>query len=218
MTPAAVSEDALQREWWLRVAMVLMSPRAVFRALAGDSEEAADARQEPIVALVFLAGIAAVLSFSAASRTFLDDPSIDGVLVAVIAFLGGGLYGFAGYWLGGIALHLGTRGAQGEGGYRQARHLLAYAMAPLALSLAVWPVRLAAYGGDNFRTGGSDEGAGYWAFTAIAFAFLAWSLGLLLVGVRELHGWTVVRSLGALVLAVFALAGLAVVGVLLGGL
>src|SRR3972149_1788244 len=106
----------------------------------------------------------------------------------------------------------------GGGGYRQARPLLAYATAPLALSLAVWPVRLAAYGGDNFRTGGSDEGAGYWAFTAIAFAFLAWSLGLLLVGVRELHGWTIMRSLGALVLAVFALAGLAVVGILLGGL
>ena len=52
--------------------------------------------------------------------------------------------------------------------YRQARHVLAFASAPVALSLLVlWPVRLAVYGEDVFRTGGSDHGAGNTAFVVL---------------------------------------------------
>ena len=182
-----------------------------------DSNDAAGARQEPALLLVLLAGIAAVLSFSATSGEFLDDPDVDGLLVAVLAFLGGGIYGFAGYWLGGLALYLGVRGAKGEGTYRQARHLLAYALAPLALSLlVVWPIRLAVFGSDNFRTGTTDGGAGEWAFTAVSYVFAFWSLLLLAIGVRELHGWTPIRTIGAILLAVMALLGLAVVALVIG--
>ena len=92
-----------------------------------------------------------MLAFSATSRELLDDPAVDGALVPVLAFLGGGIYGFAGYWLGGLALYLGVKGAKGEATYREARHILGYALAPLALSLvAVWPARLVAFGSDNF--------------------------------------------------------------------
>jgi hypothetical protein len=213
----AAAETALQKEWFRNALLVLREPRQVFGAIGDDSDEAATARQEPIIALVYLAGIAAVLSFSSTSRTLLDDPAIDVALVPVLAFLGGGIYGFAGYWLSGLALHLGIRGAKGEGSYRNARHIFGYALAPLALSLlAVWPARLIAFGGDNFRSGGSDEGTAYWAFTAVELAFAVWSLGLLLVGVREVHGWTLVRSLGALALTVLALLGLAVAALVVG--
>jgi hypothetical protein len=197
--------------------MVLQSPRSVFQAMRDDSLPAAEARQEPALALVFLAGIAAVLSFSTTTGEFLDDPRIDGVLVLVLTILGGGIYGFAGYWLGGLALYWGVRGAKGEGSYRQARHILAYAFTPLALSLVVWPIRLALYGSDNFRAGGADEGAGGWIFTAVGFAFAAWSLGLVLLGVKEVHGWTVVRSLGALLMTAMALLMLALAALALGG-
>ena len=50
------------------------------------------------------------------------------LLFIVGDILGGGIYGFAGYWLGGVALMMGVRGAKGESSYRQARHLLAYAL------------------------------------------------------------------------------------------
>jgi hypothetical protein len=131
----------------------------------------------------------------------------------VLAFLGGAVYGLAGYWLGGLALHLGVRGAKGEGSYRQARHVLAYALVPLALSLiVVWPIQAAVFGSDNFRLGGDDEGAGYWAFTGASLMFLAWSLVLLVIGVRELHSWTTVRSLGALLLTAMALLAIALLG------
>ena len=124
----------------------------------------------------------------------------------MLAFLAGGLYGFAGYRVGGGAVYWGIRGAKGEGSYRQARHLLAYAFAPLALSLlVVWPIRLAVYGSDNFRTGGADEGTGYSVFSGISFAFAAWSAVLVLLGVKHLHGWSVIRSLGALLLTLMAL-------------
>ncbi len=197
--------------------LVLTSPRSVFTAMRDDSPEAAGARQEPVLLLVILAGIAAVLSFSASAGELLDDPAVDGILVAVMIFLGGGIYGFAAYWLGGGALYWGERGARGEASYRQARHLLAYAMTPLAVSVVVvWPLRVALYGLDNFRTGGADHGAGGWAFAGITLAFLLWSLTLVLVGVRDLNGWTIVRSLGALVLTVIALLMVATVALVLG--
>ncbi len=216
-TRAEPSSDSLQREWWLRALMVLQSPRSVFEAMRDDSPKAAGARQEPVLLLVFLGGIAAVLSFSATSAEFLDDPEVDGLLVAVLAFLGGGIYGFVGYWLGGAALYMGIRGAKGEGSYRQARHILAYSLAPLALSLlVVWPIRLAVFGGDNFRTGGGDEGTAGWVLGGIGYAFTAWSLVLLTIGVRAVHGWTIVRAIGAVLLTVMALLALAILALVIG--
>jgi hypothetical protein len=207
------AEDRLQKQWWRNVLLVLRDPKPVFRAIRDDDRPAAEARSEPALAVVLLAGIASVLSFSATSREFLDEPGVDGALVPVLAFLGGAVYGLAGYWLGGLALHLGVRGAKGEGSYRQARHVLAYALVPLALSLlVVWPIQALVFGADNFRSGGSDEGAGYWAFTGLALVFLGWSLMLLVVGVRELHGWTTVRSLGALLLTAMAMLAIALLG------
>jgi hypothetical protein len=205
--------DRLQKQWWRNVLFVLRDPKPVFRAMRDDERPAAEARSEPALAVVLLAGIASVLSFSATSREFLDEPGVDGALVPVLAFLGGAVYGLAGYWLGGLALHLGVRGARGEGSYRQARHVLAYALVPLALSLlVVWPIQAVVFGADNFRSGGSDEGAGYWAFTGVSLVFLTWSLVLLVVGVRELHSWTTVRSLGALLLTGMALLAIALLG------
>lgn len=213
---SAAPDRALEREWYRNVLLVLWRPRAVFAALRDGPVEAAGARQEPILALIFLAGIAAVMSFSATTRELLDDPVVDSVLVPVLIFLGGGIYGFAGYWIGGLALHLGIRGAKGEAAFRTARHVLGYALAPLAASLVVWPVRLAVFGGDSFRNGGSDEGAGYWTFTAVALVFVAWSLTLLVIGVREVFGWTVVRAVGALSLTMLVLLGFAVLALAVG--
>jgi hypothetical protein len=59
----------------------------------------------------------------------------------------------------------------------------------LALSLfAVWPVRLAVYGEDLFRTGGSDHGAGNTAFVVLELVFVAWALALLVLGLRAVRG------------------------------
>ena len=212
--PAA--ERRLEREWWLRAFAVLASPRSVFAALRDDSEAAASAREEPILALTLLAGIAGVLATPTVGN-LLDDPLRDGLAVAVIMFLAGGLYGLATYWLGGGALAIGIRSAGGVGSYRQARHLLAYAAAPVALSLfLVWPLRLAAYGGDVFRNGGGDErGAARWLFDGAELGFFAWAAALLVVGVKTVHDWPVVRTLGALALAALALLCVALVFALL---
>ena len=103
MTAAAESTPSLQREWWLRALAVFTSPRGTFAALSDDSPEAAEARQEPIMAIVILGGIAGVLSTSLAGR-LLDDPNYDGLNVAVWAFLGGAFYGFLAFSavLGGV--------------------------------------------------------------------------------------------------------------------
>jgi hypothetical protein len=182
-----------------------------------ETDEAEIARQEPILALILLAGTATVLNFSSTSRQLMDNPDINGALVPVLAFLAGLLYGILGYWIGGLTVLIGIRGAKGEETYRGARHILGYSLPPLALSLVVWPVRLALFGSDSFRSGGSDEGAGYWIFSGIALAFLAWSLALLAIGVREIHGWTTVRAIGALAFAALALACLALLALLAGG-
>jgi hypothetical protein len=79
--------------------------------------------------------------------------------------------------------------------------VLAFAAVPIALSLVVWPVKLALYGGDWFRAGGRDTGAGGLAFDLIQLAFFAWAAGLLVIGVRAVHGWTWARALAVCALA-----------------
>lgn len=197
------------RQWWLRVPAVFLSPTSVFAALRDESREDVEARSEPVLALTALAGIAVALGTSTA-RTLSDDPEYDALLIAVWAVVAGGVIAFAGYFIVGGALYLSARGLGSVGTFRRARHVLGFAVAPLALSLLVlWPLQLAVYGGDVFRSGGSDEGAGGTVFDALALGFAAWSGVLLLVGVRAVHGWTWTRSLQALGLVVLFLAAFA---------
>jgi hypothetical protein len=202
---APAAESSPERQWWLRALAVFQAPRAVFAALRNDSDEAAGARQEPVLALVFLAGIAGVLLTGARER-FLDDPAIDTLLVVVLVFLTGGIYGAATYWLGGAILHFGLRAAGARGRYRRARHVLAFAAAPFVLMLVlVWPLRLVLYGADSFRTGGGDEGAGGLALDGLAAGFVLWSLALLVYGISVVERWTVVRAAVSVALVLLAL-------------
>jgi len=181
------STRSLQKEWWLRALAVLSSPRGTFAALRDDSSEAAEARQEPIIAIVILAGIAGILSTSLAGR-LLDDPHNDGLNVAVWAFLGGALYGLLAYWGGGLLLYAIAAAVRARATYRQARHVVGLAMVPVALSLiVVWPVRLGIYGEDVFRTGGSDTGAGDKLFELLVVGSFAWSFALAALGLIELR-------------------------------
>jgi hypothetical protein len=195
------------REWWLRVPAVLLSPRPVFAALRNEEQDDVDARAEPAFALVWLAGTAVALG-TATAGTLYDDPEYDAVLVAIWATIAGAFVAFAGYFVAGGALYLGVRGLGSEGSFRRARHVLAFAAAPLALSLLVlWPARIAVYGTDLFRRGGSDhETAGNDVFEALELGFALWALALLLVGVRTVHGWSWGRSAAALALVALFLA------------
>jgi len=187
VSTAAEPTRSLQKEWWLRALAVFQSPRGTFAALRDDSAEAAQARQEPITAIVILAGIAGVLSTSLAGG-LLDDPDNDGLNVAIWAFLGGGFYGLLVYWFGGLLVYAVGAAVRAGASYRQARHVLGLAMAPVALSLlTVWPLRLAIYGEDVFRTGGSDTGAGDKLFELLIVGSFAWSFALVALGLIELR-------------------------------
>lgn len=186
------------RAWWLRVPAVLLSPRSVFFALREDDPDDVAARSEPVLLLVLLAGIAAVVA-SPTAGGLLDKDDYDALLVAVWAFVAGGIYGAVGYFLAGFALFFGARLLGSLGDFRRERQLVGFALAPLALSLLVLlPLRLALYGGDTFRASGADEGAGETVLAAAQLAFVAWSLALLLLGVRVVHGWGWLRSLAAI--------------------
>ncbi|HEY7207601.1 MAG TPA: Yip1 family protein [Gaiellaceae bacterium] len=199
--PPISDADALQRAWWLRSAVVLFAPRAVFAALRDTSLEATQARAEPIAAIVGVAGIAAVLSTPVA-RHVLNDPGTDTIVVPVWAFIGGATYGLVFYWLYGGCLWAAARGMGGLGDYRRARHLLGLAVAPIALSLlTLWPVRILVFRSDLFRTGGDDYGRGDAVFGAINLGFVAWSAILLVIGVRVVHGWSWSRATATVALA-----------------
>lgn len=189
---------------------MLQSPRPVFAALRDDSDEAAEARQDTAGAIIWLAGVAVVLATTVAS-TLLDDVVLDWLDLVVWAFLGGGLSGFTLYFFLGKVLHVSLRRFGSRGSFRRARHLLAFASAPVALALFVyWPVRIAIYGGDLFRFDGSDGGTTGTVFAWIFYAFLLWGLVLLVIGVRTVHGWTWVRSVAGVAWAAAISAGLAV--------
>jgi hypothetical protein len=195
-----------EREWWLRALAVFQSPGAVFAALRDDSDEQAEARQEPVLALVLLAGLAGVLLAPSTGR-LLDEPLVDDSLavVAVVLFFTGAIYGAATYWIGGAALFAGLKGAGSRARYRQARHVLAFAAAPLVLGLVlVWPLRLAVYGGDTFKEGGGDTGAGVGLFDAALAAFAAWAFGLLVYGISIVERWSLLRAAVSLALMLLA--------------
>jgi hypothetical protein len=191
---------ALERNWWFRAPAVLVAPRAVFASLRDESEEAIEARQEPITALVCLAGIAAVLATPVA-RTMLNDGS-SWLIVPIWAFLGGSAYALAVYWLGGGLLFGAARRFGSLGNYRRARQVLGLSSAPLVLSLfTLWPIRIAMYGEWFFRTGGNDYGTGDRFFALVVDAVFVWCVVLLVIGVRAVHGWGWGRSLATVGLA-----------------
>jgi Yip1 domain len=169
------SSRSLQREWWLRSLAVFAHPRETFAALRDDSDDAAEARQEPILAIIILAGIAGVLSTTLAGR-LLDDPRFDGLNVAIWAFIAGGIYGALIYFIGGVFVFALARGIGARASFRQARHVVGLAAAPLAI-----------YGDDVFRTGGSDSGPGDKIFEALVVAAYAWSVALVVLGLLELR-------------------------------
>jgi hypothetical protein len=193
--------SALERNWWLRAPAVLVAPRAVFASLRDDSDEAVEKRQEPLIAIAGLAGIAGVLGTPVA-RHLLNDASFSVSLIAVWAFIGGVFYAFAVYWVGGGLLYGAARRLGGLGSYRRARSIVALAGAPLALALfTLWPIRIAIYGENLFRTGGPDWGPGDRTFGALLYLAFVWSAVLLVIGVRSVHGWTWGRSVATVALA-----------------
>ena len=145
---------------------------------------------------------------SAAPVASFTEPAIS--LVAVWAFLAGGLYGFTLYYVVGKVFHVALRRLGSRGSFRRARHVLAFAATPIALALVVyWPVRIAIYGGDLFRSGGADGRGGGTVFAWLFYAFVLWALALLIVGVRTVHGWSWRRSVAGVAFASAIAAGLA---------
>lgn len=199
------------REWWLRVPAVLLSPRSVFVALRNEEREDIEARSEPVLALTLLAGVAVALGTSTARKLY-DDPLYDPLALALWAVIAGGFVAFAGYFIVGAALYLGARGLGGEGTFRRARQLIGFAVAPLALStILLWPLGLAIFGTDLFKRGGSDDGAAGDVFYGLVLGFSLWTIALFLLGVRAVHGWSWWRSIAALGLVALFLAAFSIV-------
>lgn len=201
---------AAGRAWWGRVPRLLTHPGAVFAALRESDQADVDARSEPILAIVILAGMAGIV-LTPAWGTLLDDSTVDGLVVAVVTFIGGLMYGAAGYFLIGLVVWLGAKGMGAGESFRLARHVVGLSALPLALSLAVTvPLALIAFGGDWFRSGGSDVGTGRWLVVGVGLGAIAWSAVLLALGLRTTFRLPWRGVVGALALAGVLLAALAV--------
>ncbi len=202
-----VAKESPEKRWWLRTLAVFQSPRTVFAALRDESPREAEAREEPILAIIVLAGIAAVLLAPETGR-LLDESLVDDsiAVLSVLVFLTGAIYGTFAYWAGGGFLYVGLRGAGSTGSYRRARHVLAFAAVPTVLGLlVVWPLRLLVYGTDSFRSGGADDGVGPLIFDLAEAAFVVWSFALLIYGIAVVERWRVLRSAVSVALAVLTI-------------
>jgi len=192
--------EAVERAWWGRLPRLLLAPAEVFAELRDESREAADARQEPLVAVLLLAGVAMFIGLVALEppfkRTDIDFSTFNLVLESI---LGGALVALSNFWFGGALVYLGTRGLGSLSGYRLARHIAGLATAPFVLLLvSSVPIRLALYHTDLFKAGGRDSGAGGDVFIAIDALFLFWTLVLLLVGIKVTQRWSWGRAAAAL--------------------
>jgi hypothetical protein len=146
-----------ERDWWWRAVHVLWRPREVFAALRDDSDEAAAARQEPVIVLMFAAGVATALGTEAA---LFED--VSGVNYAVLAFITGAAYAAILYWIAGGLLAFILRHAGVRATARSIRHVLAYA--PLAPGVVAWVL-----------------------YEPLLLGFAVWSLGLLVEGLRTIR-------------------------------
>ena len=211
------SDDAQARVrvWWRLVPRVLVRPREVFTALREDDETDVDARSEPILAIVIIAGMAAMLLTPAWGR-LLDEESLDWIVLAVVTFIGGLLYGAFGYFLLGFVVWLGARGVGVDTPARLVRQVVAFAALPFALSILITvPAIVLAFGTDWFRTGGADDGVGHAIVVAVGLACATWSVGLLAIGLRTTFELPWRGVVGALALAVVLVAALGVLPVVL---
>jgi hypothetical protein len=205
----AIAGEAASRAWWRRVPQVVTAPTPVFAALADMDDADVDARSEPVLAITILAGIAAVLLVPAWG-TVMNDGSVDVLALVVVTFVGGLFYGAAGYFVLGLALWLGAKAIGTDPPFKLARHVVAFAAIPIALSLVVLvPVIGIGFGIDWFRTGGSDEGTGRAVVTGIGLAFVTWSTVLAAIGLRTTfrmpwRGVVGALALGGVLVAAFA--------------
>jgi len=202
--------EAAAREWWRRLPRLLVAPRPVFDALRADDQADVDGRSEPVLAIVILAGMAGIV-LTPAWGTLLDRSTVDGLVVAVVTFVGGLMYGAAGYLLVGLAVWLGAKGMGAVAPFRLARQTVGFSALPLALSFfVIVPLALLAFGGDWFRSGGADEGAGRWLVAGIGLTAIVWSAVLLVLGLRVTLELPWRGVVGALTLAGVLLAAFAV--------
>ena len=206
--------DAAQarvRRWWRLVPRLLTRPVEVFVALREDDETDVEARSEPILAIVIVAGMAGIL-LTPAWGTLLDEESLDWLVLAVVTFIGGLLYGAAGYFLLGLVVWLGARAVGVDTRARTTRQVVGFAALPLALSIVITlPAIVLAFGSDWFVTGGSDDGSGRIIVVSVGLAFALWSLGLVAVGLRTTFELPWRGVVGALALAGVIVAVVAVV-------
>ena len=206
------SDDAQAhvRRWWRLLPRVLTHPTEVFLALRDDDHVDVEARSEPILAIVLVAGMAAMLLTPAWGR-LLDEESLDWLVLAVVTFIGGLLYGAFGYFLLGFVVWLGTRGVGVDARAREARQVVAFAALPFALSVVITvPAIVLGFGTDWFRTGGADDGVGRTIVVSIGLAAALWSLGLLALGLRTTFELPWRGVVGALALAAALVAAIAV--------
>ena len=154
----------------------------IFERLKRDSAKDAAERSELVTGLMFAAGVALALGAGGDELRELD--TLDSI---VWVFVTGLALGFALYWIAGWALAFVVRRLGGAGSPRRVRHVVAFSFAPLVFALAVWLI-----------------------WPPLLLALAAASLVLLLVGLREVFGWSVARAGSAVVLAAVWLGALGV--------
>jgi hypothetical protein len=154
----------------------------MFARLREESADEAAERTDVVAGLAFAAGVAAALG--AGGDELRDLDALDSL---VWIFLTGVSLGFALYWIGGSALAFVVRRLGGTGSPRRARHVLAFSFAPLVPAFVAWLL-----------------------WPPLLLGLVAAGIALLLVGLREVYGWSVARAGGAVALAVLWLAALGV--------
>lgn len=195
---SAIGEDSLLGSIWLK-------PTATLQYILAHCPD------KYVTGLLVLGGIARAIDRASQQNSGDKFSTVSLLLLAVTV---GGLTGWITYYVYGWGMSATGRWLGGRASSEAFRTVLAWALVPTVVSLALVIPQAVIFGDDLFRSEPVDTSAfaenARLAFGIVEFGLAIWALVILVSGVRLLQGFSIGRALANILLP-----GLVIIGVLL---
>ncbi|HEX8270607.1 MAG TPA: Yip1 family protein [Flavobacterium sp.] len=158
-----------------------------------------------VIGLLLLAGISRAFD-QAVQKDLGNTQSLQSIIIMCVTF--GGLFGWIGYYLYAVLISWTGKLLDGKSSSRSILRILAYALIPSIVALALLIPQLAVYGAEVFREDGHITTAS-WIGNAIFYTAVigeltlgVWSLVLCVIGISEIQNFSIGKAIVNLLLPI----------------